>query len=83
LIFSRDGRYLLAFRVEEVVEVTSARTLVRLIDRESLKEVRRATHLIADRHDAHFALDADFGLFEVRATKSGDLAAKKLDWHSS
>jgi hypothetical protein len=83
MIFSPDGRHLLAYRVEEVVAVTSAQTLFRLIDLTALQEVRRATHLIEHRQGAQFVLGPDLGLFEVRATKTGDLAVQTLGWEDT
>jgi hypothetical protein len=80
MIFSPDGSHLLAYRVEEVIEVTSERTLFRLIDLTSLREVRRASHLVENRRGVQFVLDAGLGLFEVRATRAGELAVKQLAW---
>jgi hypothetical protein len=83
VIFSPNGRHLLAYRAEEVTEVTSARILFRLIDLDSLQEVRQANHPIENRQDAQFALDAALGLFDVRATRSGDLSIEQLGWEGS
>lgn len=78
MIFSRDGRHLLVYRVEEVIEVTSARILFRLIALPSLDEVRRASHVVKDRQGAQFVLDADLELVEVRVTRAGELAIERL-----
>jgi len=83
MIFSRDGRHLLVYRVEEVIEVTSARILFRLIDLASLDEGRRTSHVVADRQGAQFALDADLDLVEVRVTRVGELKVETLDWYGS
>lgn len=40
----------------------------------------RAHHLIEDEQDAQFALDAESGLHEVRASRTGELVVKKLRW---
>ena len=82
-IFAPDGGHLLAYRAEEVIEITSARMLFRLIDLATLDEVRRANHLIADRQGAQFALDAGLRLVEVRVTRAGELAARRLEWDST
>ncbi len=80
MIFSRDGRHLLVYRVEEVIEVTSARTLFRLIALPSQDEVRRASHIIKDRQGVQFVLDADLDLHEVRVTRAGKLQIERLGW---
>jgi hypothetical protein len=80
MIFSRDGRHLLVSRVEEVIEVTSARTLFRLIDLSSLDEARRVSHVVKDRGGAQFALDTDLDLLEVRVTRGGELVVERIDW---
>lgn len=82
MIFSRDGRHLLVHRVEEVIEVTSARTLFRLIALPGLDEVRRTSHLIKDRQGAQFVLDADLNLHNVRVTRAGELHVERLGWGS-
>jgi hypothetical protein len=83
VIFSPDGSHLLAYRAEEVINVTSARMLFRLIDLRSLSEIRRVRHLIADRRGAQFALDGDLELFEVRVTRAAEIAVTTLAWSES
>ncbi|MGH2561694.1 MAG: hypothetical protein ACRDJH_21725 [Thermomicrobiales bacterium] len=80
LIFAPDGSHLLAYRASEVIEVTSARMLFRLIELISHTEVRRTSHLIEDRGGAQFVVDGELDLFEVRATRAGELAVKELGW---
>jgi hypothetical protein len=80
MIFSPDGSHLLAYRVEEVADVTSARTRFRLVDLGSLAEVRQTDHLIEGRQGAQFVLDAGLDLIEVRVTRAGELAITALGW---
>jgi hypothetical protein len=80
MIFSRDGRHLLVYRVDEVIEVTSARTLFRLIALPSLDEVRRTNHVIEDRQGAQFVLGDDLDVHEVRVTRAGELDVERLGW---
>lgn len=77
---SPDGRHLLAYRVEQHVEVTSAKILFRLFDLASLEEIKSVTHTVENNSTAHFVLSADLSLLEVRATREAQLEIKALSW---
>ncbi|HET8522154.1 MAG TPA: hypothetical protein VFL82_02910 [Thermomicrobiales bacterium] len=79
MIFSPDGRHLLAYHAEEIIHVTGAQMRFRVFDLASEKEVRTADHQIDDRQGAQFVLDAERTLFEVRALRTGELAIQQLN----
>jgi hypothetical protein len=83
LIYSPTGSHLLMYRGEETINVTSQKMLFRLFDLTSLKEIKRATHVIQNYNNANFALTKDLSLLELRATRDGNLAVEELEWSSS
>jgi hypothetical protein len=78
MIFSPDGRHLLTTHAEEIIHVTSAQMRFRTFDLASQDEVQQADHPIDDRQGAQFILDPDLNLYEVRASRTGDLAITRL-----
>jgi hypothetical protein len=83
LMFAPDCSHLLAYRVEQSVDVESAWLTFRLFDLSKLAEVRRATHMIEDYGNAHFVLTKELGLLQLRTTIDGELSVKPLRWNSS
>jgi hypothetical protein len=82
LIYSPTGTHLLAYRGEATINVTSQKTLFRLFDLSSLREVRRIAHTIDDISNAQFVLSKDLALLELRATKDSKIAVKELAWQN-
>lgn len=80
LIYSPTGSHLLTYRGEETINVTSQKMLFRLFDLTSLKEIKRATHVIQNYNNANFALTKDLSLLELRATRDGNVALEELQW---
>lgn len=82
LVYSPSGSHLLAYRGEETINVTSQKMLFRLFDLSSLKEVKRATHIIDDRSNAHFVVSKDLSLLELRVNRDGEIKIKELGWQA-
>jgi hypothetical protein len=80
LVFSPSGDHLLAYRVVRVVEDTSAEILFRLFDLDTLEEVKRVTHLVADDSEAHFALSPGLSLLVLRLGDDSQLQIGELGW---
>ena len=80
LRFSPSGDYLLAYRVEENVDLMTANILFRLIDLTTQDQIKQTTHLVKDRINAHFILADDLSLFELRLTGEIRLEVKELGW---
>jgi hypothetical protein len=80
IIYSPTGTHLLAYRGEETINVTSQKTLFRLFDLSSLKEVKQTNHTIEDISNAQFVLSKELALLELRATRDGTIAIKELAW---
>lgn len=78
--FSPDGGHLLAYRVEQNVDVTSAKMLFRLFDLASLEQIKSVSHTIENNTTAQFALAADLSLLELRAMREAQLEIKTLSW---
>lgn len=78
--FSPDGGHLLAYRVEQHVDVTSAKMLFRLFNLASLEEIKSVTHTVENNSTAHFVLADDLSLLELRATREAQLDIKTLSW---
>ncbi len=80
LRFSPAGDYLLAYRVEKVIEDSSAEMLFRLIDLASLEEVKQVRQVIQDDQGAQFVLTDDLSLVEVRITVDVNLEIRDVEW---
>jgi hypothetical protein len=80
LIYSPTGSHLLTFRGEETLNVTTQKMLFRLFDLVSLKEIKRATHIIQNYNNTSFALSKDLSLLELSVTRDLKIERKELEW---
>lgn len=80
ILLSSNGAHLLVYRGVEVLDMTTIKYVFRLIDCASLQELKQVHHVVEQASAAHFVLNEDLTISELRVTQEGQLQKKDLGW---
>lgn len=77
---SADGKYLLVYRSEKIIETNKTQYVFQLIEMASQREVRQVSHAIDQSTPVDFVLGEDLSILELRVTQDGQFQHTSWDW---